>query len=130
MKAGDGTTRQVLLKNPRNTIGRGSNNDVIIDASDVSREHALITVEPAFVTLKDLGSRNGTFVNGQRIDTQVLAHGDSVKLGEFEMRFVIANQEFRQADARWLEVPPGMPLMDLNRDRSADDTPTTGSGRL
>src|SRR3954466_1319427 len=43
-----GTTRQVLLKPHENTLGRGAHNDIVIPSAEVSRQHAVITVEAAF----------------------------------------------------------------------------------
>ncbi len=108
-----GETRQVHL-NPRdNKVGRGPTNDVIIDSGEASRDHALIDVDHAFVTITDLGSRNGTFVNEVRIATQVLADGDVIRLGSYGMRFVASDQEFTQIEAMRLMTMQGL-LVDLN----------------
>lgn len=109
-----GTTRQVTLKPDENKIGRIPLNDIVIDVDQVSRVHASITVESAFVTLTDLGSRNGTFVNGVKVDTQVLADGDSIRIGACEMRFVASDQEFTQVEALRLLTVPGL-LIDIDR---------------
>lgn len=63
MTTAAGETRQVQLNPVDNEVGRGSTNDVIFDSAQASRDHALIAVEQAFVTITDLGSRNGTFAN-------------------------------------------------------------------
>jgi pSer/pThr/pTyr-binding forkhead associated (FHA) protein len=93
---------------------RRERNDIVIDSIQASREHAIITVEPAFITIKDLGSRNGTFVNGDRIESQALAHGDTIRLGNYEMRFIAGDQEFSQIEALRLLTIPGL-LVDLDR---------------
>lgn len=63
-------------------IGRSSANDYKVDSSVVSGQHAVLISEGGKVTLKDLNSTNGTFVNGQRIaGTRELHPGDSVQLG-------------------------------------------------
>jgi len=108
-----GKTRQVSLRANETKIGRASTNDIVIDVNQVSREHASILVGPAFVTLKDLGSRNGTFVNGVKVDSLVLANGDSIKIGECEMRFLANDQEYSQIDALRLVTVPGL-LIDID----------------
>lgn len=109
-----GKTTQVTLATAETRIGRAPTSDIVVDANEVSRTHASITVEPAFVTLKDLGSRNGTFVNGRRVETQVLADGDSIKIGACEMRFLAGDQEFTQVEALRLMTIPGL-LIDIDR---------------
>lgn len=114
MREADGGVRQVALQPHENTIGRGPENQIVIEAADASRAHAVITVEQAFVTIQDLGSRNGTFVNGHKVKDQVLAHGDVIVLGSYEMKFVVASQEFSKIEALELlnmhglivELPP------------------------
>ena len=63
-------------------IGRDAANDIVITNSTVSRNHLQITNENGRFTLIDLGSTNGTFVNGRKIDgeTEICA-GDIVKIG-------------------------------------------------
>ncbi|SEB10011.1 FHA domain-containing protein [Variovorax sp. YR216] len=108
-----GKTRQVSLGPHETKIGRASTNDIVIDVNQVSRVHASIMVGPAFVTLRDLGSRNGTFVNGVKVETLVLANGDSIKIGECEMRFLANDQEYSQVDALRLLTVPGL-LIDID----------------
>jgi pSer/pThr/pTyr-binding forkhead associated (FHA) protein len=116
-----GESRQVTLKPEDNRIGRIDANDVVIDADQVSRVHACITVEPAFVTLRDLGSRNGTFVNGVRVETQVLASGDSIRIGTCDILFVASDQEFTQVEALRLLTVPGL-LIDIDKLAAASRT--------
>ena len=75
------------------------------------------------MTLKDLGSRNGTFVNGVKIESQVLANGDSIKIGDCEMRFLVSDQQYSQIEALRLLTVPGL-LVDIERPAMpARDTP-------
>jgi hypothetical protein len=58
-------------------------NDVVIGDAEVSRQHARVTRTPGGYVLEDLGSTNGTFVNGERLTTpRVLNPGDLIALGE------------------------------------------------
>lgn len=59
----------------------------------VSRRHAVIAIQGPMVTVEDLGSANGTFVNGQRLqpeDPTAINHGDELKFGTLSLRFEIA----------------------------------------
>lgn len=65
------------------SIGRDSANMIAINDAEVSRRHAKMELRGSAYVIQDLGSTNGTFVNGQRIGgMQVLNLGDSVSLGE------------------------------------------------
>jgi two-component system NtrC family sensor kinase len=63
------------------TIGRGTNNSVQLHDTEVSREHAELSLREDKIVLRDLGSSNGTFVNGRQIREHELASGDQVQLG-------------------------------------------------
>jgi DNA-binding winged helix-turn-helix (wHTH) protein len=63
-------------------IGRDPSAAFWIESSMVSRHHARVVVSASSVTIEDLGSRNGTFVNGRRLDaTEALASGDEIRIG-------------------------------------------------
>ena len=63
-------------------IGRGSDVDIVIDDEGVSRQHALIMHDSAdTVRITDLGSTNGTFFDGQRVESQILRDGDKIQVG-------------------------------------------------
>ena len=64
------------------TIGRVSGNQIVINDPTISRQHAQLTVQAEGVWIQDLGSSNGTFVNGQRITSSTwLKPGDSLQIG-------------------------------------------------
>ncbi len=70
------------------TIGRGLNNDLIVEDARVSRQHSQIRLKSRRYFLGDLGSTNGTYLNGAQVTTdQVLHDGDTVSFGGLEMRF-------------------------------------------
>src|SRR5262245_56904443 len=62
-------------------IGRSPDCDIHIDAEGVSREHAYIRMSGGKITIEDNESRNGTFVNEERVETRALRPGDRVRLG-------------------------------------------------
>jgi hypothetical protein len=63
------------------SIGRTRDNEIVVAIKEVSRRHAEIVMADGVYVLKDLGSPNGTFVNGKRIAEQPLQEGDKVALG-------------------------------------------------
>ncbi len=71
------------------TIGRTANNDIMIPEQTVSGSHATISIENGSFFLTDLGSTNGTFVNGSRVNKIMLKSGDMVKLGAANCKFQI-----------------------------------------
>lgn len=76
------------LKPGGNVIGRDPDADVCIDAIGVSRRHAMIVVATDVVTLSDLSSKNGTFVNGTRIVSPLaLSDGAEISLGAVSLVF-------------------------------------------
>ena len=84
------------LTQPVIHIVRVPNNDIAIDELEVSHRHARLTVQPGGYILEDLGSTNGTFVNGQRlIGPHLLRPGELVALGEN----VLLSFELAQADS-------------------------------
>ncbi|MDB5936929.1 MAG: hypothetical protein JWQ01_4273 [Massilia sp.] len=80
--------QEVELGAGRTTIGRHPQNDVVIGHQAVSARHAAVTSIDGAATLEDLGSSNGTFVNGQRITRALLADGDKVTIGNVRIEYV------------------------------------------
>ena len=80
--------KEVVLTKERTTIGRKPHNDLVIDNLAVSGEHAVIVTILNDSFLEDLGSTNGTFVNGQPVKKHFLQNGDVVELGKYKIRFV------------------------------------------
>jgi len=81
--------RQVLLDERIVTIGRLPDRDVVLDDVGVSRRHAEVRRAGSSFRLVDLGSANGTVVNGDRIVEHVLADGDVIRMGDVELTFHI-----------------------------------------
>jgi pSer/pThr/pTyr-binding forkhead associated (FHA) protein len=73
------------------TVGRQKGNDLVLDDVTVSRHHALFTVTASGrVTVRDLNSLNGTYVNGSRVEEVTLRTFDEVQIGKFKLTFVAA----------------------------------------
>jgi pSer/pThr/pTyr-binding forkhead associated (FHA) protein len=72
------------------TLGRSRQSDVMVDDANVSRAHAEIRPHGGSWVLTDLGSTNGTRLNGQRVSRpETLAPGDEIELGTATLRFVL-----------------------------------------
>lgn len=78
----------ILLDKERMTIGRRPSNDIHIDNLAVSGEHAAINTIGNDSFLEDLGSTNGTTVNGKPITKYVLQHGDMIELGKYQLKYI------------------------------------------
>lgn len=78
----------ILLDKERMTIGRRPGNDIQIDNLAVSGEHAAINTIGKDSFLEDLGSTNGTLVNGKSIAKHVLQHGDVIELGKYQLKYI------------------------------------------
>ena len=66
---------------PQFSIGRSSNNDLVLVQMNVSRTHAEVTVDCGEFWMRDLGSKHGTFLNGNRIEKAKLSPGDRIQVG-------------------------------------------------
>ncbi len=82
------TPREIKLTPGINSIGRADSNNFQITDASVSSSHCLVIVEGDQVTLRDLGSTNGTFVNGAPVQEAVLQAGQTIRLGNVEMTFL------------------------------------------
>jgi transcriptional regulator with GAF, ATPase, and Fis domain len=88
------------------TVGRSSATDIPVKDLRVSRKHCTFTREPGGVLLKDLGSQNGTFVNGALVEQKVLKPGDRVDVGSVQIFFERMPREEDSGDITWTGVDP------------------------
>jgi EAL domain-containing protein (putative c-di-GMP-specific phosphodiesterase class I) len=86
-ESGEGAHRLLLERFPF-CIGRNASAHYCIPSRHVSKDHAQIVRDGGQLLIRDLGSTNGTFVNGKRVQEAVLRHGDIVHIGHKEFRFV------------------------------------------
>lgn len=82
-----GGERRFLLTEGKNTVGRSPDCNIVINEKGVSREHFAVHVKGEIITIEDLGSKNGTFVNGKRINRAELKNGDEIIAGECSLIF-------------------------------------------
>lgn len=82
--------REYKLDNERTTVGRKPHNDIHLEDPTVSGEHAVfLKLQHAYV--EDLGSTNGVLLNGKRVSKRQLSHGDVIRIGRHEFKYVDDN---------------------------------------
>ncbi len=81
--------REIPIDKERLTIGRKPTNDIQIENLAVSGEHACIVTILADSFLEDLGSTNGTLVNGNQIKKHILQNSDVIEIGKYKMKYVV-----------------------------------------
>jgi pSer/pThr/pTyr-binding forkhead associated (FHA) protein len=116
------TGRTYELKTEKTTVGRVEDNALHIPDGSVSSHHAEFLLRGSEVVIKDLGSTNGSFINGERITEAVLKPGQTLRLGMVEMR--LESPESASAAAkRKLDhtsvIPQGVKLGELEGPRTS-----------
>lgn len=90
--SGDSFGRVVPLQG-RMTVGRGEGCDIVLEATEVSRQHAALEVDPDGVVVEDLDSSNGSFVNGERVkDKKKAGRGDEIAFDKLRFRVEMATR--------------------------------------
>lgn len=115
VSSGKSAGRAIAVKRSPLLIGRAEDCDVRPLSDEVSRRHCAVHVGPADVWVEDLGSRNGTLVNGNRITGKVkVADGDMLRVGTLELKVSLSVPAAVGNDeevSRWLmadDKPAGM----------------------
>ena len=85
----DGNTEFVHVLARRTRIGRGSDNELVLDTKHISRYHAVLLAGPVHTSIEDLNSTNGVFVNGKRVSRHILKDGDRVTVGRTQFRYTV-----------------------------------------
>jgi pSer/pThr/pTyr-binding forkhead associated (FHA) protein len=80
---------EFLLEKERVTLGRGPGVDLPLDDASVSHQHAALELAGAGFRVRDLGSTNGLRVNGSRVSSADLKHGDRLEIGALAFRYVV-----------------------------------------
>lgn len=84
--------KEFNLNKERTAIGRKPQNDIRLDDPTVSGEHAVILKLQNYY-IEDMNSTNGVILNGKKVTRRQLAHGDIIRIGRHEMKFLDANAE-------------------------------------
>jgi pSer/pThr/pTyr-binding forkhead associated (FHA) protein len=77
-----------FIDRARLSVGRDPESDIFLNDITVSRTHAILEYEDGVASVKDAGSLNGTYVNGEVVEAAVLGNGDVVQIGTFQMLFL------------------------------------------
>jgi len=114
LNRGQSDERIFPLREGANTIGRTKNNDVFVLHKSLSRAHAKLVVTAEGAIIEDLGSKNGTFVDGVRVDRSALRGAHEIKCGDLVFTYLFDDQ----AAAATVAKPTGAPTMtyDVGRD--------------
>jgi pSer/pThr/pTyr-binding forkhead associated (FHA) protein len=98
----DGRTRDVPIKRARTIVGRKPECNIRIPVSSISREHCEVTLQGDTLSVRDLGSSNGTYVNRERVQQATLKAGDLLAVGPavFVVRVDGQPAEINAAEAR------------------------------
>ncbi len=133
--SGKSAGQKVPVAGPKFFVGRAEDCHLRPGSDLVSRHHAVILVEEGFAAVRDFGSKNGTFVNGERVRTErELKNGDHLKIGplEFEVELAVdvggkkkpKVQSIQEAAARTVQTADdGEP--DISDWLEEDETTTT-----
>lgn len=85
--AAHGGKHSIPLDSTLLTIGRGLDNDIVLEDTRVSRHHAQLRYRARRFWVADMGSTNGTFINAERITERALREGDTLSLGGLELKY-------------------------------------------
>jgi len=91
------------LSGDTTVIGRGEDATLILSNISVSRHHAEIELRGDMATIKDLGSANGTMVNGTSVEEAALTSGDEIMLGKYNLVFIGDGRDTRFYKGRYIE---------------------------
>lgn len=121
-------TRRVPLKEGNSVIGRAAGCDVLVNDSSVSRRHARLSVAEGACSVTDLGSRNGTYVNGVAIEATTLNDGDRIDFGCLLARLEVSAEDQLALTDGPVALPPV--LIDRPVDEARSRPPVIEPDRL
>lgn len=107
---GEHAGRELPLTAPRTTLGRRPDNALTFNDVKVSGVHVEVVKEGDGFVLRDLGSTNGTWLDGRKVTEVALGHGDRVKIGESEFLFVDLRKSGEGAAGSGGELDASMPV--------------------
>lgn len=93
--SGPAAGSEYLLEERQVGVGRGTDNLISIDDQAMSKMHAVFEFSDSGYRIRDLGSMNGTLLNGSEIRVAELKHGDRIQMGEHTFQLVLEKREAR-----------------------------------
>ncbi len=120
--------REYALTAQRHTIGRRPDNDIHLDDQTVSSEHAAVSMigEPA---VTDLNSTNGTFINGVQVSKHALKHGDAIRIGKHELKYIDEKAQDHTATVVLPASPAGQARLEVISGGKVGKVLDIGNGR-
>ena len=101
---GVANVEEYLLSKDEISIGRGKNCDIVLEDKKASRKNTLIRKAGMNFVIKDLGSANGTYVNGVRVTEQELSGDEQIRIGDAEFRFQVLSAEYAAREKDFVPV--------------------------
>ena len=86
---------EFLLEKRQVKVGRGGDNEISVDDHAMSKEHAVFEFSDNCFRIRDLGSMNGTLLNGSEIRVAELKHGDRIQMGGHTFQLVLEKRKLR-----------------------------------
>jgi len=83
-----------LMNKAKFTIGRNPESDIFLDDITVSRKHAILKKSDKDFMIKDSGSLNGSYVNGEIVDNILLKNGDRIQIGKYIFLFFCSGRKY------------------------------------
>jgi phosphoserine phosphatase RsbU/P len=131
VESAEGTRERFPLGKDRVSIGRSRESDIFLPDQWLSRHHAEIRRQEGAFFLQDLGSKNGTLLNGDPVgDVRRLRHGDVITLGEHRLTFVEVGEEEDDAPPEGTRIFSARELSDIRTKPSVDPTELARQNRL
>ncbi len=93
VQRGPGAGSRYLLDTDLSTVGRHPESDIFLDDITVSRRHVEFRRQEGTFRVHDVGSLNGTYLNGDRVDDVELQSGDEVRIGKFRLIFFASDSK-------------------------------------
>jgi len=90
---GGGAGRELPLDAPRMVVGRGPDVEIALRDEELSQQHVALEFSGGGLRAVDLGSTNGTRLNGEAIQSHELAHGDRLEVGRHVLQLVLEERE-------------------------------------
>ncbi|MDO9464292.1 MAG: FHA domain-containing protein [bacterium] len=100
IKENEKSVQELSLEDGVYLIGRKEGNRIVLPDKSVSRQHAQLEIKAENVTIQDLNSANGVFVNGEQIEKETINEGDTVQIGKYSL-------ELKSDDGEKTRMAPG-----------------------